>query len=96
MIVAFRMGHKARACGSSSGALIPLSVNLINWENHIIFMSQDNFIDAMKYFKISEVDEDIRPKAIVWGIPDIYDWGDNILFNIVREKLNILQNEGKL
>lgn len=91
-IVASQMGYNARACGSSiKMALIPLSVNLIKWADHIIFMNQDNYLESMKYFKISEFDEDIRPKAIVWGIGDHYNWGDNILFNIIREKLLLLK-----
>lgn len=91
-IVATQMGYNARACGSSvKMALIPLSVNLIKWAHHIIFMNQDNYLEAMKYFQISEFDEDIRPKAIVWGIPDHYNWGDNILYNIVYEKLSGLK-----
>ena len=93
-IVASQMGYNARACGSSINiALIPLSVNLINWAHVIIFLNQDNYLEALKHFKISEFDEDIRAKSVVWGVGDHYNWGDSVLYGIIRHKLIEMQEK---
>jgi predicted protein tyrosine phosphatase len=82
------MGFNARACGSSVDiALVPLSVNLINWAHHIIFMHRENFNEALDTFTTVDYHTDIIEKGEVWGIEDSYNWGDPVLFNIVTEKL---------
>jgi predicted protein tyrosine phosphatase len=81
-------GHNARSCGSDLKlALIPLTVNLINWADTIFFMHQENFGESLKNFAACEYDEDIRAKAIVWNFEDNVNWGDQILFNTVTDKL---------
>ena len=93
-IVATQMGYNARACGSSiEMALIPLSIHLIQWAHKIIFINQDNYLEALQRFSASEYDEDIKLKSIVWGIPDHYNWGDSVLFGIIREKLTELNQK---
>jgi predicted protein tyrosine phosphatase len=90
-MVATGMGFNARACGSDVDlALIPLSCNLINWADHIIFMNDDNLSQAVKTFESVGYKEDIEQKAIVWNIKDDYDWGDSVLWNIVHEKLKLI------
>jgi predicted protein tyrosine phosphatase len=89
-MVATGMGFNARACGSEVDiALIPLSCNLINWANHIIFMNPENLTQAIKTFDPVGYKEDIEQKAIVWNINDDYNWGDTVLWNIVHEKLKL-------
>lgn len=94
-VVATSMGYNARACGSDFHyALIPLSVHLIEWSHKIIFMQQNNYLTSIKTFQKSGLAKTIKEKSIVWEIEDIYNWGDNILFNIIREKMLKLQEEG--
>jgi predicted protein tyrosine phosphatase len=87
-VAATHLGFNARACGSSVNiALVPLSVNLINWAHHIIFMNQENFSEALDTFTTVDYHTDIIEKGVVWNIEDKYNWGDPELFNIVTEKL---------
>ena len=90
-MVASSQGYNARACGSAVNiALIPLSCNLINWADHIIFMNVENALQAHKEFEAVGYKQDILKKQIVWNISDIYDWGDNVLWNTIDWKLKDL------
>ena len=90
-IVASRAGMNARACGSNTTmALIPLNANLIEWADKIVFMQFENFQEALDTFAGTGYDDTIRDKKAVWNIEDIYDWGDNILFRILEEKVKEL------
>jgi predicted protein tyrosine phosphatase len=72
--VGVKRGYNTRSCGSdASYALIPLSVNLIEWANHIVFVNQKNYEQAIKDFKKVRYDEIIKSKSIVLDIPDKYD-----------------------
>lgn len=87
-MVATGLGHNARACGSCLDlALIPLSCNLINWADHIFFMNRENQQEALKHFTPVGYDDDILAKGVVWNIPDQYNWGDNVLWNIFDQLL---------
>lgn len=91
-MAATHLGFNARACGSSVNiALIPLSVNLINWAHRIIFMNRENFSEALKEFAAVGYETDLIDKGEVWDISDTYDWGDTELFNIATEKLKALK-----
>lgn len=93
-MVATGMGYNARACGSSEKiALIPLSCNLINWADKIIFMSRENFDQAMINFKAVDYDTDIAEKSIVWSVPDVYIWGDSTLWGILSNYMTALTFE---
>jgi predicted protein tyrosine phosphatase len=87
-VAASTLGYNARACGSSVNiALIPLSVNLINWADRIIFMNLENRDEALKHFCIVGYGDDIIKKQIIWNIEDHYNWGDNVLYSIILDKL---------
>ena len=89
-MVASQNGHNARACGSDvEVALIPLSCNLINWADKIIFMNPDNFEQAKQVFDSVGYKEDIEAKAIVWNIVDDYSWYDDVLWNILYTKMKM-------
>lgn len=89
-MVASQNGHNARACGSDVDiALIPLSCNLINWADKIVFMSPENFEQAKMVFDPVGYKEDIEAKAIVWNIEDDYNWGDSVLWGILHEKMKM-------
>jgi predicted protein tyrosine phosphatase len=68
------LGYNTRACGSNQRyALIPLSVNLIEWAQHIIFVNQENIDQATETFARVGYAEDIMRKAQVLDIPDVYN-----------------------
>lgn len=79
----------ARSCGSSSVALIPLSVNLITWADKIVFMNRENKDEAIKTFEAVGYDEDINMKAIVAGVDDDFPRNDPKLIRIAK---NFLEN----
>ena len=87
-MVATRHGLNARAAGScTEKALIPLNCNLIQWAHKIVFMNDENFDESMKEFAAVGFDEDIKAKAIVWDITDSFNWGDNVLWGILEDKM---------
>jgi predicted protein tyrosine phosphatase len=91
-MVASSQGYNARAAGSNVKiALIPLSCNLINWAHHIIFMNAENAIEAHREFEAIGYKEDILEKQIVWNFEDLYNWGDNVLWNAIDWKLKDLE-----
>lgn len=86
--VAIKNGINARSCGSNPNyALIPLSVNLIAWAEKIFFMNQKNYDQALANFKPTGWDEDIAEKAVVWDIPDRFEYGNAQLVQLIQEKL---------
>lgn len=92
-MVATGLGFNARACGSDTElALIPLSCNLIDWAQHVVFMNSDNFEEALQTFAPVGYDVDIKQKAIVWDIRDDYNYGDNVLWNICHHKLQLIDS----
>lgn len=86
--VATEMGVNARSCGSSSYALIPLSVNLIMWAQKIFFVNKENYIDAKIEFEGSAYEYDLDEKAVVLDILDIYHAYDPKLVAMFQEELN--------
>jgi predicted protein tyrosine phosphatase len=91
-VAATHLGFNARACGSATDiALIPLSVNLINWAHKIIFMNRENFNEALDTFTTVDYHDDIITKGEVWGIADEFNWGDDVLFRIATERLKGLK-----
>lgn len=90
-IVASQMGHNARACGSDAErALIPLSANLIEWADKIVFLNFENFEESLKVFNGTGFDDTIKEKKVIWNIDDDFSWGDNILFRILTDKVKEL------
>lgn len=88
--VATSMGFNARSCGSTLHiALIPISVNLVHWAEHIFFMNSGNFEDSLHgFFGDRETCEMIRRKGEILAIEDEYDYGDPKLQQIFRQILN--------
>jgi predicted protein tyrosine phosphatase len=67
--------HKfnTRTCGTWNDALIPLSKNLIEWAEEIVFVNEENYYDAIRKYKDDEtISNFIRNKAVVLDIPDDY------------------------
>jgi predicted protein tyrosine phosphatase len=84
--VGFQRGYNCRAVGSDvSCALIPLSVNLIEWADHIIFMNRENWDQAVETFEAVGYLEDLKEKSTILGINDSYDAFDPALIRIIND-----------
>lgn len=82
------MGFNTRACGSENYALIPLSVNLINWAESIFFVNPYNFVSAKHtFFEDYDTKGMLEDKSTVWDIEDIYNYDDPQLVRIITELL---------
>lgn len=65
----------ARSCGTSSVALIPLSVNLIAWAERIIFVHGFNFLEAKQtFFDEPHIYNLMNSKAFVMDLDDDYEY----------------------
>lgn len=88
--VATKLGFNARSCGSSVRmALIPISVNLVYWAQHIFFMNSGNRDEA----RIALADDDsacdlMKRKAIVLDIEDDFDYMADGLVQQFQKILN--------
>lgn len=89
-----KYGYNTRSCGTAKYALIPLSVNLLEWAHKIIFMGQDNFDEAIATFSQLDAENNspyyenmIRDKSSVWSIPDKYEYMNPDLVAIIEDKL---------
>jgi predicted protein tyrosine phosphatase len=72
--VGVQRGYNTRACGSTQEyALIPLTANLIEWAQHIVFVNKENHDEAMRVFDDSGYDLTISQRAHVLDIPDKYE-----------------------
>jgi predicted protein tyrosine phosphatase len=60
---------------------------LINWAEHIVFMTKGNLQQAQKEFKAIGYVDDINSKSIVWDIEDSFSWGDPVLWNQLEKKM---------
>jgi len=69
-------GINARSCGSAVGwALIPISANLINWAQKIVFVCRDNYSEALELFKdTGDLHYQLITKSVVLDIPDQYEY----------------------
>lgn len=84
-----KLGLNTRACGSENYALIPISVNLINWAQEIYFVNYYNYASAKHVF-CEDTDTSIQliGKSTVWDIEDIYNYSDPKLVCIITDLLS--------
>ena len=82
--VAIKNGINARSAGSNSNyALIPVSANLINWAERIIFVNENNYLETLRVFgEFPELTNQVRAKSYIMNIPDVYNYMDS---ELVRE-----------
>ena len=81
-------GMNTRNCGSSEYALIPLSANLICWADKIFFVNAENYLSAIETFGSSlELSSLLQDKAVVWDIPDNYNYMQPELVEIIEKLL---------
>ncbi len=90
VVGAQKYGWNTRSCGSSTLALIPLSVNLIEWANHIVFLDNECFKESLETFALVGYDDDLRKKGRVLGISDDYNYQDAWLVKLLEQKIEIL------
>ena len=83
-----QMDLNCRTCGTKAHALIPLSLNLIAWADHIYFVNEKNYNRALKTFSGYDFAIKHLKNATVWNIPDIYPYMDPTLVLIITELLN--------
>lgn len=85
---AIKLGYNSRSCGSAEYALIPLSVNLIEWAETIYFLNDYNYAEALDTFRaLPEYSNMLQKKAVIWDILDNYDYGDPSLIHQVNHLL---------
>lgn len=87
--LANRAGINARAVGADyTQALIPISLQLANWAQKIIFLDQASYDKAAELFQGNEYDwASATGKSIVLDTTDTYFYMDPLLVNILKEKL---------
>jgi predicted protein tyrosine phosphatase len=75
------LGYNTRSCGSEDYALIPLSANLIEWAELIVFVNKYNYLGAQQTFK------NLIPewKCLVLDIEDDYNYNDPKLIQEFRK-----------
>ena len=85
-VIAAQHGMNTRSCGSESYALIPLSANLIEWANIIYFVNPYNYQSALINFSADAyLQELIKKRAVVWDIPDDYNYMHPELVEIINK-----------
>ena len=95
--VSSRRGYNSRAAGSAQEyALIPLTANLIEWAEVIVFVQEANYLEALATFRGTGYDDDIRSNSIVLDIPDIYEAFDAELIAYLQTGLNHVEYERRL
>ena len=88
-VVGSSLGMNTRACGSENYALIPLSVNLINWAETIYFVNEYNFLGAKDtFFGMEGVGQMLDRKSVIWDIEDIYNYRDPKLVQMITDLLS--------
>lgn len=76
--LAIKKGLNARSCGSATDiALIPLSANLINWADKIVFVNDNNYHQALQLFvDVGDLHYQLTTKSLVLDILDMYDYNE--------------------
>lgn len=91
--VATSLGYNARSCGTGNYALIQLSANLIYWAQHIYFMNEENYYEAVALIQDEEhLRMELADKHSILGIPDNYNYMDPELTSIFHNMLGAGQN----
>lgn len=85
-----QLGFNTRCAGSEDQyALIPVTWNLVQWADNIIFVEQKNYDETLKKFSGNqEIVNVIKLKAKVWNIPDDYEYMENMLVKIIKDRFD--------
>lgn len=83
--VGIERGYNTRSCGSNTNlALIPLSANLIEWAETIVFVNLENYQQSLEEFAGTGYEEDIEAKSNTMNIPDNYAAFDLFLIGLIN------------
>lgn len=85
-------GFNTRTAGTHEYALVPLSVNLIEWADKIIFVNRENYENALMTFKDHKsAHQHLMATDItkVLDIPDQYSYMDPRLIRAFEEQLKL-------
>lgn len=86
--IATSLGYNARSCGSAEYALIPISVNLVNWAEKIYFLEENNYYQSLEIFNRDiETQNMLINKAITLEIKDSYEYMHPLLIEKFKEIL---------
>lgn len=67
-------GYNTRSCGSTQKyALIPITANLIEWAETIVFVNKENYDETLRVFDDSGFEQSVIDKARILDIPDRYE-----------------------
>ena len=79
----------ARSCGSAvEWALIPISANLINWAQKIVFVCSDNYYQSLDLFKgVGDLHYQLITKSVVLDIPDQFEYMEPQLVELFNQQL---------
>lgn len=94
--LAIRKGLNARSCGSALDyALIPISANLINWADKIVFVNENNYQDALELFKdVGTLHYQLTTKSLVLDILDMYNYNDSELITEFEKQIDWVRAVG--
>lgn len=62
--------YNTRSCGTWAEALIPLSENLLQWADEVVFVNAENYSNAISKFGLEQLNS--IPSIRVLKIPDEY------------------------
>lgn len=80
-------GYNTRAAGSHPYALVPVSANLVNWADVIIFVNSENYEQTLKTFSLTDLNDVINSKVRVLDIPDNFSFMEKGLVNSFEQQL---------
>ena len=94
--LAIRKGLNARSCGSALDyALIPISANLINWADKIVFVNDRNYHDALELFvDTGDLHYQLTTKSLVLDIPDMYNYNEPQLITEFEKQIDWVRAVG--
>jgi predicted protein tyrosine phosphatase len=88
--LAVKKGLNARSCGSAIDfALIPISANLINWADKIVFVNDRNYHDSLELFAdTGTLHYQLTTKSLVLDIIDMYDYNEPELITEFEKQID--------
>jgi predicted protein tyrosine phosphatase len=88
-LLAGNMNINARACGVNiQSALIPVSLQLANWAQKIVFLDQQSYDDFAELFKDYRLDLlSAQAKSVTLDLPNTYFYMQNDLVNALKAEL---------
>lgn len=88
--LAVKKGLNARSCGSAIDfALIPISANLINWADKIVFVNDRNYHDSLELFAdTGNLHYQLTTKSLVLDIIDMYDYNEPELITEFEKQID--------